>query len=53
MTNSDINVVAKIKFVYERIENCFNFLPNDKILDPSKLKAFAEDKINVTQKLKI
>ena len=29
-----------------------NFLPNDKILDLSKLKAFAEDKISVTQKLK-
>ena len=29
----------------------FNSLPNDKILDCSKLKAFADDKINVTQKL--
>ena len=28
----------------------FNPLPNDKILDLSKLKAFADDKINVTQK---
>ena len=27
-------------------------LPNDKILDWSKLKAFADDKINVTEKLK-
>ena len=27
-------------------------LPNDKILDLSKLKAFADDKINVTEKLK-
>ena len=27
-------------------------LPNDKILDWSKLKAFADDKINVNQKLK-
>ena len=27
-------------------------LPNDKILDPSKLKPFAEDKINVTEQLK-
>ena len=27
-------------------------LPKDKILDLSKLKAFADDKINVTQKLK-
>ena len=31
----------------------FNCLPNDKILDCSKLKAFADDKINVTQKLKV
>ena len=30
----------------------FNSLPNDKILDQSKFKAFADDKINVTQKLK-
>ena len=29
----------------------FNFLPNNKILDWSKLKAFADDKINVNQKL--
>ena len=29
-----------------------NSLPNDKILDWSKLKAFADDKINVTEKLK-
>ena len=29
-----------------------NSLPNDKILDLSKLKAFADDKINETQKLK-
>ena len=28
-------------------------LPNDKILDWSKLKAFAEDKINVTEKMEI
>ena len=30
----------------------FNSLPNDKILDWSKLKAFADAKINVTEKLK-
>ena len=29
-----------------------NSLPNDKMLDLSKLKAFADDKINATQKLK-
>ena len=31
----------------------FNSLPNDKILDWSKLKAFAKDKINVTEKLNL
>ena len=32
--------------------NCFNSLPDDRILDWSKLKAFADDNINVTKKLK-
>ena len=36
----------------DRCLSLFNSLPNDKILDRSKLKAFAEDKINVTEKLK-
>ena len=30
----------------------YNALPHDKFLDLSKLKAFADDKINVTEKLK-
>ena len=30
----------------------FNPLPNDKILDLSKLKAFADNSLNVNQKLK-
>ena len=30
-----------------------NSLPNDKIFDQSKLEAFADDKINVAEKLKI
>ena len=30
----------------------FNSLPNDKIKDQSKLKEFADDKINAIQKLK-
>ena len=29
-----------------------NSVPNDKILDSSNLKAFADDKVNVTEKLK-
>ena len=39
-----------LKYVgWERV----NSLPNNKILDMSKLKVFADDKINVTQKLKL
>ena len=30
----------------------FNSLPDDKVLDWSNLKAFADDKINETEKLK-
>ena len=30
----------------------FNSIPNYKILDQSKLKAFADDKINMTENLK-
>ena len=30
----------------------FNSLPNNKILDWSKLKAFADDKLNAIQKMK-
>ena len=32
---------------------CINSLPTDKILDYSKLRAFADDKINVTHKLNL
>ena len=35
-----------------RKTKCFNPLPNNKILDWSKLKALADDKINVTEKVK-
>ena len=31
---------------------CLNPFPNYKILDQSKLKAFADDKINVTERVK-
>ena len=37
---------------FESSETTFNSLPNDNILDLSKFKAFADDKINVIQKLK-
>ena len=40
-------------FADREIDNqTINSLPNDKILDWSKLKALADDKINVTEKLK-
>ena len=32
-----------------KIEMGLNFFPNDKILDITKLKTFADDKINVAQ----
>ena len=39
----------KSELVWERV----NSLPNNKILNLSKLKAFADNKINVTEKLKL
>ena len=36
----------KSNYSYER---CFNLLPNDKSLDFTKLKAFADDKQNVAK----
>ena len=36
----------------QEIRETINPLPNDKILDRSKLKAFPDDKINVTKHLK-
>ena len=36
---------------YEREFQSFNSLPNDKILELSKLKVCANDKISVTEKL--
>ena len=34
---------------YSQNVNSFNSLPNDKIWDGSKLKAFADDRIDVTE----
>ena len=39
-------------FVLYRKISGFNSSRNDKIVDQSKLKVFADDKINVTQKIK-
>ena len=41
------------KAVSFRVVTCFNSLPSDTILDWSKLKAFADDKINVTEKVNL
>ena len=41
-------VVTKIALLYSFL----NSLPNDEFLDLSKLKAFADDNLNVYQKLK-
>ena len=38
--------------VFPRVTRYINSLPNDKILDSSKFKAFADDKRILTQKLK-
>ena len=34
------------------LSSSYNFLPNNKVLDWSKLKAFADNKVNSTEKLK-
>ena len=39
-------------FVIQSSRTCINSLANNKILDLSKLKAFADDNSNVNQKLK-
>ena len=40
-------------FVRKEIIKGLNSLPNDKILDKSKINAFADDKIIMTRKLKL
>ena len=39
-------------FTVSQMSPLINFLPNDKVLDWSKLKAFADDKLNLAEKLK-
>ena len=42
------NMLVRLKDTFiSNYHVMINFLPNDKILDRSKLKAFADDKINV------
>ena len=53
-SSMDNLLVGFYVFGFKSIDNLlfFNPLPNDKILDLSKFKAFADDKIIVTQKSK-
>ena len=44
-------IICKIHFA-ESKEHSINPLPNDKTLEGSRLKEFADDKVNVTQKWK-
>ena len=43
---------SKNKTELDTLEKDVHSLPNNKTLDLSKLKTYAEDKINVTEKLK-
>ena len=38
-----------VENIFSYFHKCFNSLPNDKISDQSKLKAFADDKIDVVE----
>ena len=56
MLTSHVLLKIKMKKTNRAVRGCFNFnskLPKDKCLDKSKFKAFANDKINVTEKLKL
>ena len=45
-------IITSLLETNKSINKQFNSLPNDKIVDLSKLKTFADDKLIVTQKLK-
>ena len=49
--NSVLCSKIKINVLYLHRNICCSSLPNDKRLDPSKLKAFADEKIDVTKKI--
>ena len=55
--NTELSLFKKKKtrchFVAGVNSRFFHSLPNDKLLDSSKLKAIADDKINVTEKFKL
>ena len=47
-----VQIIMQNTSLVQEIRETINPLPNDKILDRSKLKAFPDDKINVTKHLK-
>ena len=47
-----VSSTNKSATITHTVSNVVNSLPNDKILDQPKFKTFADDKINVTEKLK-
>ena len=47
------NIFSFSHDVFNPSQNKFNSLPNDKILQWSKLKALTDDKINVTEESKL
>ena len=61
MFSNNFHYLSCIKFVIhkcndfgqvQKLSHLFNSLPNNKFLDRSKFKAFADENINVTQILK-
>ena len=44
-------LIMTVNLSRARVKSRFNSLPNDKFLDWSKLKAFADDKTNMAEKL--
>ena len=49
MSHQNLSGAGAYKYQMLWIQHCVNPLPDDKILDWSKLKAFADDKINVDE----
>ena len=47
-TKSNVQCDLRLTHMYARTMS-FNLLPNDKILDKSKLEAFADDKLNIAK----
>ena len=52
LLNPSLHKICYTCPTWKDLQMTINFLPDDKISDWSKLKAFADDKINVTQILK-